>query len=156
MRILRLLVVLALVLVLVPVTPLIAAEERFINVENIQIASPGEDVPKETAAFSGAWEGEIADQYGSQPHRLYVQGITKKEAKITCAFGTSQGWREVQRPETWSKTARVKKRKLVVTTPHGNEIEYKINKKGTEIDVTVTIYHPQFGPIYVTGKMKRI
>ncbi len=73
-----------------------AGEKISVNVEvplpdDIKIVAPATDVPKEIAAFSGAWEGELASDAGAA---LIVEEINSKEVKVIFCRGERSGFYE--------------------------------------------------------------
>ena len=60
--------------------------------ENLKIVAPAEDIPKEIAAFSGVWEGELP-ALGTEVV-LVVEEINSKEARIIWAKGKLSGFYE--------------------------------------------------------------
>ena len=75
-----------------------AGEKILVNVkvplpDDIKIVAPATDVPKEIAAFSGAWEGET----GFKPvvgAALIVEEINSKEVKVIFCRGERSGFYE--------------------------------------------------------------
>lgn len=71
-----------------------AGEKKLVNVEvplpdNVKIIAPTEDVPKDIAAFSGAWEGKMI--WSGSVAALVVEEINSKEAKVIFSRGKGQG-----------------------------------------------------------------
>ena len=71
-----------------------AGEKKLVNVEvplpdNVKIVAPAEDVPKDIAAFSGAWEGKMI--WSGSVAALVVEEINSKEAKVIFSRGKGQG-----------------------------------------------------------------
>ena len=60
--------------------------------EDLKIVAPAEDIPKEIAAFSGVWEGELP-VFGTEAV-LVVEEINSKEARIIWAKGKLSGFYE--------------------------------------------------------------
>ena len=72
-----------------------AGERISVNVvvplpDDIKIVAPATDVPKEIAAFSGAWEGE-AVYYADAGAALIVEEINSKEVKVILCRGEVSG-----------------------------------------------------------------
>jgi len=71
-----------------------AGEKMLLNVkvplpDDIKIAAPAADVPKDIAAFSGAWEGK----WGAYTEAaLVVEEINSKEAKVIYCEGEQTGF----------------------------------------------------------------
>ena len=76
-----------------------AGEKKLVNVkvplpDDITIVAPAEDVSKEIAAFSGAWEGEVASSDAGAA--LIVEEINSKEVKVIFCRGEVSGFYESQ------------------------------------------------------------
>jgi hypothetical protein len=76
-----------------------AGEKKLVNVEvplpdDIKIAAPAEDVPKDIAAFSGVWEGKWT-RHGIEA-ALIVEEINSKEAKVIYCREKTSGFYAMQ------------------------------------------------------------
>ena len=74
-----------------------AGEKKLVNIkvplpDDITIAAPAEDVSKEIAAFSGAWEGEVGSSDAGAA--LIVEEINSKEVKVIFCRGERSGFYE--------------------------------------------------------------
>ena len=72
-----------------------AGEKKLVNVkvpmpDDITIVAPAEDVPKDLAAFSGAWEGKAS--YFDNEAALIVEEINSKEVKVIFCMGERSGF----------------------------------------------------------------
>ena len=71
-----------------------AGETKLVNVEvplpdDIKITAAAGNVPREIAAFSGAWEGKWS--HNEREAALIVEEINSKEAKIILCLGKTSG-----------------------------------------------------------------
>ena len=84
-------------LILIAVCGIADADEKIlVNVkvplpDDIKIVAPATDVPKEIAAFSGAWEGE---NYRGRGTALIVEEINSKKVKVIHCMLEVPGWSE--------------------------------------------------------------
>ena len=95
-----------------------AGEKMLLNVkvplpDDIKIAAPAADVPKDIAAFSGAWEGKWGIY--STEAALVVEEINSKEAKVIFCEGGQTGF--------YSRPASCERYKATVT-PENFQIEF--------------------------------
>ena len=95
-----------------------AGEKILLNVkvplpDDIKIAAPAADVPKDIAAFSGAWEGKWPIT-GSEA-ALVVEEINSKEAKVIYCQGELSGF--------YTSPARYERFNAIVT-PENLQIEF--------------------------------
>ena len=93
--------------------------------EDLKIVAPAEDIPKEIAAFSGVWEGEMP-VLGTEAV-LVVEEINSKEARIIWAKGKLSGFYES--PASYERaTARVipEKRQIKFALGARNKFTFSI------------------------------
>ncbi len=81
-------------IILIAVCGITDAGEMNLNVEvplpdDIKIAAPAKDVPKDIAAFSGVWEGKWTVSVAEAA--LVVEEINSKEAKVIYCRGETSG-----------------------------------------------------------------
>ena len=97
-----------------------AGEKKLVNVkvplpDDIKIAAPAEDIPKDIAAFSGVWEGkDIGKGIGSV---LVVEEINSKEAKVIYC---REAWKDERGDTSDAWCYRFK----AIVTPEKRQIEF--------------------------------
>ena len=106
--------------------------------EDLKIVAPAEDIPKEIAAFSGVWEGELP-ALGTEVV-LVVEEINSKEARIIWAKGKLSGFYES--PASYERaTARVipEKRQIKFAFGARNKFTFSIESNLEYIIGTVDL-----------------
>jgi len=128
----------------------ILVNEKLPLPDDLMITSPGTDVSKEIAAFSGVWEGK-ENNYGAKIF-LVVEEINSQEAKAIYCRG------EVAAAHMPATCERYK----AIVTPEGQQIEFGPNEKyrytfimeNNLNQAKVTIKNPGFSDKGIMNKIK--
>jgi len=109
---------------------------------DVKIIPPDPNLPKELAAFSGRWGGEVPFQVRSREFErkiiVIIEEIYQKEAKVVYAWGKVKGWTGPGSGEGWKRsTGSIKSNTIVLEVPEmKSDVQLTIGKDLNSIEYT--------------------